>query len=111
MVAAAVEAVGRTMEELREGVLKRQAVVSAFPELRERELIKRAKLAAAMADALLGRGVHPVAAQLGSETGAAVFHVAFERWVGDEGNTRELAELVRDCFAHLRALATVPVRP
>ncbi len=38
-------------------VRRRQAIIAAHPELRERELIKLAVVAAAVADALRGRGV------------------------------------------------------
>jgi AcrR family transcriptional regulator len=103
-VAAAVEAVGRSMQERRESVLQRQVVVSAHQELRERELIKRTKLSAAIADALRARGVSPLAAQLAAEVGTAVFHVAFERWVRSEVGTREMPEVVRECFGELRAM-------
>ncbi|GAA4237202.1 hypothetical protein FHR32_006211 [Streptosporangium album] len=54
-------------------------------ELRERELTKLAALAAAMAEALRGRGVSEPAASLTAETGIAVFKVAFARRVGEPG--------------------------
>ncbi|MEU2780005.1 helix-turn-helix domain-containing protein, partial [Streptomyces sp. NPDC007162] len=59
--------------------LRRQAVVAAHPELRERELIKLASLAAALADALRGRGVPEPTAALAAETCVAVFKVGFEQ--------------------------------
>ena len=51
------------------------------PSCSERELIKLASLAAALADALRRRGVADPAATLTAEAGIAVFKVAFERWV------------------------------
>lgn len=105
-VAAAFEAVSGGMQGRREDVLKRQAVVSAHPELRERELLKGAKLAAALAAALRERGVSPLPAQLAAEAGTSVFHIAFERWVGDEGRTRDFVDLLRESFEELRAVTT-----
>ena len=58
-----------------------RAIIAANAELRERELIKLASLAAALADALRQRGVRDPAASLTAEAGIAVFRVAFERWV------------------------------
>jgi AcrR family transcriptional regulator len=103
-VAEAVEAIGRTMQERRASVKQRQAVVAAHDDLRERELIKGARLSAATAAALRARGVPPAAARMAAEAGMAVFHVAFERWVGDESDAREMPDVVRECFAELRAL-------
>ena len=56
-VAAALEAAGALLQERRELARQRQAVIAANPELQERELIKLASLAAALADALRRRGV------------------------------------------------------
>jgi AcrR family transcriptional regulator len=54
-IAAALEAVGDLFEERREHSQQRQAVITANPGLQERELIKLASLASAMADALRRR--------------------------------------------------------
>src|SRR5271155_2776369 len=56
-VAAALETAGAMLQERREHARQRQAVISASAELRERELIKLATLAAAIAGALRERGV------------------------------------------------------
>ena len=58
-------------------------VIAANTELRERELIKLASLAGAIARALRERGVGDPAASLTAEAGIAVFRVAFERWTDD----------------------------
>lgn len=88
-------------EEGREHARKRQAVIAANPELQERELIKLATLASALAEALRGRGVEDPAAALAAEAGMAVFRVAFDRWVNDpEG--RPLAQFVRESMDELR---------
>ncbi|MBF6300533.1 TetR family transcriptional regulator [Nocardia amamiensis] len=98
--AAAVEAAGAVLEERRDFSRQRQAVIDANTELRERELIKLASLAAAVAGALRERGVAEPAAHLAAETGIAVLRVAFRRW-HDEANTKELPRLVRESFAEL----------
>src|SRR5919204_1173587 len=65
---------------------QRQAVIDANPELQERELIKLASLAAALADALRRRGVQDPAAELTAEVGIAVFRVAFAHWLRDDSD-------------------------
>src|SRR6266851_9963154 len=79
-VAAALEAAGALLQERREFARQRQTIIAANPELQERELIKLASLASAMADALRQRGVGYSAASLAAEAGIAVFRIAFERW-------------------------------
>jgi hypothetical protein len=102
-VGAAIEAAGAQLEERRERARQRHAIIAATAELRERELIKLASLAAALADALRQRGVEEPAASLTAEAGIAVFRIAVERWV-DAANQRGLPELVRDSFGQLRAV-------
>src|SRR6266571_6238991 len=76
-VAAALGAAGALLQERREYARQRQAVIAANAELRERELIKLASLASAMADVLRQRGVPDPAASLAAEAGIAVFRIAF----------------------------------
>jgi AcrR family transcriptional regulator len=101
-VAAALETIGSVLDD-REYSRRRQTVIVANAELRERELIKLASIAAAIAGALRARGVEDSAAVLASEAGIAVFRVAFERWI-DEKETRELAEIIRASLDELRAI-------
>src|SRR5438552_11656129 len=68
-VAAALQAAAAGLQERREYSRQRQAVIAANVELRERELIKLASLASAMADALRRRGVADPAASLAAEAG------------------------------------------
>jgi AcrR family transcriptional regulator len=83
---------------------QRQAVIAANPELRERELAKLADYAAAVAAALRQRGVNEPMATLAAEAGMTVLRVAIQRWAGtDDG--RDLAAIMRDSVAELRALA------
>lgn len=74
---------------------ERQIIIASHPELRERELIKLASLASALAGALRRRGVEDPAATLAAEAGVAVFKVAFERWVAGPGE-RSLSQVIRE---------------
>lgn len=103
-IATGLEAAGKLLEERRDGARKRQAVIAASTELQERELIKLASLAAALADALRSRGVRDPAASLAAEAGIAVFKVAFERWI-DEDNREVLPRLIRESLNDLRSMA------
>jgi AcrR family transcriptional regulator len=102
-VEAALEAAGALLQERREHSRQRQAVIAANAELRERELIKLASLASALADALRRRGVAGPAASLTAEAGIAVFRVAFERWV-TEPKQPDLPQLIRESLDELRAV-------
>ncbi|HEY5244932.1 MAG TPA: helix-turn-helix domain-containing protein [Acidimicrobiales bacterium] len=103
-VAAGLDAAATVIGERHEFAEQRNAVIAANPALHERELSKLASLAAAMADALGARGVRASTAALTSETGMAVFKVAFDRWVAD-GTAGTLPELVRDAMDELRVVA------
>jgi AcrR family transcriptional regulator len=100
-VATALESAGALFQERRESARQRQTVIAANSELRERELIKLASLASAIAEALRQRGVRGPAATLAAEAGIAVFKVAFERWV-DESNQRDLPKLIRASLEDLK---------
>jgi AcrR family transcriptional regulator len=100
---AAFEAAAALLQENPERVRLRNAIVSAHAELRERELIKLAAFAAAVADALRDRGIPEPAASLAAETGVAVFKIAFARWVGDPGHP-DFPAIVRDLMAELRGV-------
>jgi AcrR family transcriptional regulator len=102
-VAAALEAVGPVLQERREYSRQRQAIIAANVELRERELIKLASLASALADALGRRGVPGPAARLAAEAGIAVFRIAVERW-NSETNEQDLSQLIRELLDELKAL-------
>ena len=102
-VAAGLEAASALLQERREFARQRQAVIAASTELRERELIKLAALASALADALRRRGATDPAASLTAEAGIAVFKVAFERWV-NESNQEDLPQLIRESMDELKAV-------
>jgi AcrR family transcriptional regulator len=100
-VDAAFQAAGAMLQENRERARVRDSIVTANPELRERELIKLAALAAAVAGALRDRGIPEPAASLAAETGVAVFKVAFARWVGEPGRP-DLPAILRESMADLK---------
>jgi AcrR family transcriptional regulator len=100
-VGAALQAVGAIVQENPERARLRDAVLSANAELRERELIKFAKLAAAIAGALRDRGMPASAASLAAEAGIAVYRVAFARWASAPGQP-DLPEILRESMAELR---------
>jgi len=97
---AAADFLGQSRRDL---ARQRQAVIAANSELRERELIKLASLATALAEALRERGVDDVTASLAAEAGIAAFKVAFEVWV-QQPTKRNLPRLVRDSVEQLRAV-------
>jgi AcrR family transcriptional regulator len=102
-VASALEATAGFFQERREESTKRQAVIEANQELRERELIKLATLASAIADELRRRGVSGPAARLTAEAGIAVFKTAFERWIAEPAQ-QDFATLIRESLTELKAV-------
>jgi hypothetical protein len=84
---------------------QRQAVIALNPPLKERELLKMARMAEASADALRARGIPDPAATLAAESGVTVFTVAFLQWIAD-GETRTLAEVERATLTELNTFAT-----
>ncbi len=63
---------------------QRRAVIAANSELQERELLKRARLASVMADALRARGTDETTARLAAEVGILAFSTAYARWAAPE---------------------------
>jgi AcrR family transcriptional regulator len=104
-VAGGLAAAAAMLGEFRRDLSRqRHAVIAANPELRERELAKLADYAAAVAKALHQRGVGEPQASLAAEAGMTVFRVAIERW-SSGGDDRDLADVMRDSMAGLRAVA------
>jgi len=98
-----LEAAGALIQEAGELARQRQAIIASSAELQERELIKLASLAAALAAALRRRGVDDPAASLTAEAGIAVFKIAFERYV-EETNQQDLPRLIRESLDELKAV-------
>src|ERR1035441_7190716 len=102
-IAAALQAAAAVLQERGEYAGQRQAVIASHAELRERELIKLASLAAALAATLRQRGVAEPAASLAAEAGIAVFRIAFERWASHPSQAG-LAQLIRESLDELKAV-------
>ena len=78
-------------------------MIAANVELQERELIKLASLAVALAAGLRRRGVDDANASLAAEAGVAVLRVAFERWVSDSDD-QDLSHVMRESLDQLKTL-------
>ncbi|GAA0337507.1 TetR/AcrR family transcriptional regulator [Actinoallomurus spadix] len=103
-VTTALEAAGAVLTD-REFSRQRQRIIDANTELRERELIKLARLAAAVAGALRHRGVPDLTASLAAEVGMAVFKVAWQRWLDGTG-AEDLRGCVREAVGELKGTTT-----
>jgi AcrR family transcriptional regulator len=104
-VTAGLEAAGELLQGRRPFALQRQAIIASNPRLQERELIKLATLAAALAEVLRERGVEESIATLTGEFAIAVFKAAFVRWIED-GDGHELTHLIRASLEELRTLTS-----
>ncbi|WP_027343221.1 TetR/AcrR family transcriptional regulator [Hamadaea tsunoensis] len=103
VIVDAFAAAGELLEERRAFAERRQQVVSAHAELRERELLKMAALSSAAAEALRDAGTPEPHASLAAEAGVAVFRVAFERWIGNQDGPR-LPDVIRETAQLLQAV-------
>jgi AcrR family transcriptional regulator len=103
-VAIALEAGAAMFQDARDGARLRHAIIAANAELQERELIKLASLAAAIADVLRQRGVKEPIASLTAEAGTAVFRIAFDRWISATDDA-DLGHFIRESLADLKAVA------
>lgn len=102
-ISRAIGAAGAEFQARRESAMLRQSVIAANTELQERELIKFASLASAMAGVLRQRGVEELGASLAAEAGITVLKVAFERWI-KETNPQDLPTLMHALFDELKAV-------
>ncbi|HEX4831518.1 MAG TPA: TetR family transcriptional regulator [Trebonia sp.] len=120
LVAAALNASAVVLQEQGPAsARRRQGVIAANPELRERELSKFAQFGLVIAQALADRGVPGAIASLTAETGMAVFRVSWDRWLsgldvpgehddpdehdGDPGGA-DLTTVIAGSLAELRAV-------
>jgi AcrR family transcriptional regulator len=103
IIALALNAAGSMIGEERDRSRLRQQVIDANDDLKERELIKLAALASAMAHELRDRGVDEPTASLAAEVGIAAFRIAFERWVRgtEEG---DLVQMIGESVAQLSVI-------
>lgn len=83
-----------------------RVAVAASAELQERDALKQVGMAAAMADALVARGVAEAPARLASEMGVLAFKQGFERWSSGQVDADDgLAQHALSALAELRAAA------
>jgi AcrR family transcriptional regulator len=101
-VVGALQAAADTMfEERRAAVTRRHRIIDANPELRERELSKRAALTDAIAAALRARGLDDETSLLTASAGMLVEQTAVQRWT-QPAESRSLRELLSDALHSLR---------
>jgi AcrR family transcriptional regulator len=115
VVTVALEATAPLFEERHGYARVRSALIAAHAELQERELIKLASLASAIAESLRKRGAAGPAASLAAEAGIAIFKIAFESWVNGTGQDG-LSQHIRAALNGLKAItagggATRPASP
>lgn len=90
--------------ERRDYSRRRQRIIFENPALQERELLKLAGLATAVAAALRSRGVPAATATLAAESGLTVFGVAFGKWIA-EGEERSFLDIEREVLDEFAAMA------
>ena len=98
-----------TAEEIfrsREFLLRRGRVIAANPALAERDLIKLADIADALAPAVERRGVEPGTARFIIDVVLAIHRRAMPRWLAEPDTT--LAQLMAQAAAELREVVAPP---
>jgi len=104
-LAAALEAAAVAFTPERHDLApQRRAVIAANSELQERELLKRARLASAMTEALRARGAGEATARLAAEVGVLAFSTAYARWAAP-GNLLPFAEIANAALRELQTSA------
>ena len=74
--------------ERHEFAARRRRIIDTNPELRERDLIKNAEMAATLAKALRDYGLDEETATLAAEAAIGAFRVAWDRWTATAKETR-----------------------
>lgn len=93
----------------RPGMIVRRSIIHSDDRLRERELLKSARLAAAIELALVNEGVEPAAAALVAPFGVLVFDVALTDWLDAGADAaRPLTEVLQGTLMRLQALMAQP---
>jgi AcrR family transcriptional regulator len=106
-LAAALEAAAAAFTAERHGLApQRRAIIAANSDLQERELLKRARLGAAMAGAFRARGADDTTARLAAEIGTLAFSTAYARWAVPE-NQQSFADLAHAALRELQARAAI----
>jgi len=106
MVSDALVVVGEFMESQRGRAVaaRRQRIITANPELQERELLKMNYLAVVISEALQKRDVDRAAANLTADIATTVFKNAFIEWVNGD-NLHTLNDCINDLLAQFRVIA------
>jgi AcrR family transcriptional regulator len=102
-VSAGLDQVAELFTDRHEFAAMRSRIISANPELQERELIKLQGLAASIKVALVERGVSSNAAILAAQAGVTVFHVAFAHWI-EQDDPAAFRRLMDESFQELRSV-------
>lgn len=106
-LAAALESAGSAFTpERHDFAQQRRVVIAANSELQERELLKRARLATAIADALRGRGVDDTSARLAAEMGVFAFSTTIARW-SEPTNQQPFTAIACTALRELQTRATL----
>lgn len=109
VVGAALDEFAALLGEDREWARRRRAVIDATPELQERELVKLATMASALAAVLRERGVPDPDAALAAEVGLAVVRVGFDTWTSTPTD-EPLAALLRAAMDRLQGVVSADRR-
>jgi len=107
-VAAGLDRASSAMTEFNRDLGPRlHAAIEANEELRSRSAMKSAGMAAAIAGALVRRGVPAASAQVAAELGVLAFGTGYRAWAdpSQDGAPGELVSHTRAAFAELRAAA------
>lgn len=103
VVLSAYESTNDFFEERRAFARRRNALIAAHPELKERELIKMMSLAGSIGETLEQRGTSSAAASLAAEAGLAIVRVGFDQW-GKDPKDRSLTFHLRAARRQLEAV-------
>ena len=98
---------GTTFEGSRSEVRRVRAIIESHQALQERDLKKRAALAAVVRSGFVERGEDPVRAAVAADLTVSVLHIALERWLddpADDASARPLADVIDDVLAASAAL-------
>ncbi len=96
----ALTARGISLSDASDFARGRQKLIASSPELRERDLIKLAALASAIAGGLRERRVPTRTAIFAAQAAVAVFTTAWDDWV--DGGSADLYDLMQRSLADLR---------
>lgn len=105
MIIAALDVLAATISDRLEFVRQSQAIIATNPELQERELLKRATLISALAQAMQERGISEQTANMTIEIGMVAYKAAFVRWFNGTSE-RTLPQLLQDSLEELKSVLT-----